>query len=198
MSKKKKPEVAEKIEAADGAAAEAVKPYRETLPVRALSFASKMGDQPPLRLLCGALIVAGLAGRNARLAGAGARMLASHSLATWTKNVIKNRIDRTRPNANGGSHPTIKPGTDTSKDETSFPSGHSAGAAAVAAAFARDYPEYSAPAYAAAGAIALAQVPRCSHYPSDVGAGIAIGIASDSVVELGVRAARLAGDKVRS
>jgi undecaprenyl-diphosphatase len=195
---KKKPELAQKIEAADGAAAAAVAPYRETLPVRALSFASKMGDQPPLRLLCGAVILAGLAARDARLARAGARMLASHSLATWTKNVIKNRIDRTRPNANGGSHPTIKPGQDTSKEETSFPSGHSAGAAAVAAAFARDFPEYRLPAYAAAGVIALAQVPRCSHYPSDVGAGIAIGIGADSVVELAVQGARLAADKVRS
>ena len=195
--KTKKPDLAHKIEVADGAATEAVKPYRETLPVRALSFSSKMGDQPPLRLLCGAVIVAGLVARDARLSGAGARMLASHSLATWTKNVIKNRIDRTRPNANGGSHPTIEPGTDTSKEETSFPSGHSAGAAAVAAAFARDYPEYRAPAYAAAGAVALAQVPRCSHYPSDDGAGIAIGIAADSVVEIGVRVARLAGKQVR-
>ena len=195
--KTKKPAVAKKIEAADGAATEAVRPYRETVPVRALSFASKMGDQPPLRLLCGAVIVVGLAGRNARLAGTGVRMLASHSLATWTKTLIKNRIDRTRPRSNGRSRPAIRQGADTSKEETSFPSGHSAGAAAVAAAFARDYPEYRGPAYTAAGLIALAQVPRCSHYPSDVGAGIAIGIASDSLVEIAVRGARLAGDKAR-
>ncbi len=194
MAKTKKPELVETIEEADAAAAEAVSPYRETLPIQALSFVSKLGDQPPLRLLCGAMIAAGLARRDMRLAGAGVRALASHTLATWVKNAVKHRVDRTRPNVNGGGRSRIKPGRDSSKDETSFPSGHSAGAAAVASALARDYPEYGGAAYAAAGIVALAQIPRCSHYPSDVGAGIAIGIASDAAVALALRGASLAGD----
>ena len=77
-------------------------------------------------------------------------------------------------------------GRNTSKEETSFPSGHSAGAAAVARAFARDYPEHAAPAYAAAGALALAQIPRCAHYPTDVGAGLALGLAAEAVVDIGI------------
>ena len=96
--------------------------------------------------------------------------------------MIKHRVDRSRPNSNGGSKPTIKPGRSADKEETSFPSGHSAGAAAVAGAFARDFPEFRVAAYSAAGLVALAQVPRCSHYPSDVGAGIAIGLAADAAV----------------
>lgn len=195
MTEKKKPELIESIEEADAAAAEAVSPYRETPPIRALSFVSKLGDQPPLRLICGAMIAAGLARRDMRLAGAGARALASHTLATWVKDAVKHRVDRTRPNANGSGRSRIKPGEDTSKEETSFPSGHSAGAAAVASAFARDYPEYRGAAYAAAGIIALAQVPRCSHYPSDVGVGIAIGIASDAALDLALKGARLAGEE---
>jgi undecaprenyl-diphosphatase len=184
---KKKPDIARKVEKADGAAARAVRPYRETLAVRALSYASKLGDQPPLRTLCAATIAAGLAGGNARLARAGARMLAAHTLATLAKDALKRRIDRTRPRSNGNARPAIEPGGHTSKEETSFPSGHSAGAAAVASAFARDFPEYRWPAYAAAGAIALAQVPRCSHYPSDVGAGLGIGIAADAAIAAGAR-----------
>jgi membrane-associated phospholipid phosphatase len=111
-------------------------------------------------------------------------MLAAHQLATSAKNFVKQRVDRTRPRSRSDEDDhKIKPGTDQSKEETSFPSGHSAGAAAVAHAFARDYPEYAAAAYGAGGLIALAQIPRCAHYPTDVGAGIAIGLASAEAVD---------------
>jgi undecaprenyl-diphosphatase len=106
-------------------------------------------------------------------------MIAAHLVATAAKNLIKRRIDRTRPHllVDEGRY-GMQPGTRKAKEVTSFPSGHSAGAAAVAAAFAREYPEYRLPAYAAAGTIALAQIPRCAHYPTDVAAGIAIGALS--------------------
>jgi undecaprenyl-diphosphatase len=198
MAKKNGTELVETIEDVDAAATAAVQPYRETAPIRALSYFSKLGDQPPLRALCGAVIAAGLVARNQRLVRAGARALASHTVATLLKDMVKARVDRTRPRTNGSTKPKIKPGTSTAKEETSFPSGHSAGAAAVASAFARDYPEYRTPAYAAAGLIALAQVPRCSHYPSDVGVGIAIGIASDAAVAQGAQALRLAGVQTES
>jgi membrane-associated phospholipid phosphatase len=54
----------------------------------------------------------------------------------------------------------------------------------VAAAFAREFPEYGAAALVAGGAAAVAQVPRCAHYPTDVGAGIAIGAAAEACVNL--------------
>ena len=193
MTKTKKPDLVDSVEEADAAAAAAVRPFRETAPIRALSYFSKLGDQPPLRALCAAAVAAGLATRNRRLAGAGVRALASHTLATFVKDAVKHRIDRSRPRTNGEAKPRIRPGRNSSKEETSFPSGHSAGAAAVASAFARDFPEYRTPAYSAGGLIALAQVPRCSHYPSDVGAGLAIGIAADAAVDFALRAARLAG-----
>lgn len=195
---KKKPELVDSIEEADAAAADAVRPYRKTAPIRALSWLSKAGDQPPLRTLCAAAIAAGIAGGNRRLAMAGARALASHTLATWAKDAIKRRVDRSRPGSSAVGKPKIRPGRSTGKEETSFPSGHSAGAAAVASAFARDFPEYRTPAYAAAGLIALAQVPRCSHYPSDVGAGIAIGIAADAGLARALRALPLARDGEQS
>jgi membrane-associated phospholipid phosphatase len=175
--------------AADAAAAEAALPYQGSTAMEALGRFASLGDQPPLRTLCAALIAAGLAGGDRRLAKAGLRMLAAHTLATFAKDFVKHRVDRTRPRSKGrkGKDHVPKPGRRTAKEETSFPSGHSAGAAAVAGAFARDYPEYAAPAYAAAGALALAQIPRCAHYPTDVGAGLAIGLAADAVVDIGFR-----------
>jgi membrane-associated phospholipid phosphatase len=112
-------------------------------------------------------------------------MLAAHTLATFVKDEVKERVDRTRPRSAGkpGKDAKPRPGDKTAKEETSFPSGQSAGGAAVARAFARAYPEHAGKAYAAAGLIALAQVPRCAHYPTDVGAGVAIGIASEVLTD---------------
>ena len=175
--------------AADEAAAEAALPYQGSVAMEALGRFASLGDQPPLRILCAATIAVGLFGGDRRLARTGLRMLAAHTLATFAKDFVKNRVDRTRPRSKSGAGKDHVPrsGRDTSKEETSFPSGHSAGAAAVACAFARDYPEHSAPALAAGGALARAQIPRCAHYPTDVGAGLAIGIAAEAVVDIALR-----------
>ena len=175
--------------AADAAAAEAALPYQGSAAMRALGRFASLGDQPPLRTLCAAVIAAGLAGGDRRLARAGLNMLVAHTLATLAKDFVKHRVDRTRPRSKRkqGKDHVPKPGRHTSKEETSFPSGHSAGAAAVARAFARDYPEHAAPAYVAGGALALAQIPRCAHYPTDVGAGVAIGVAAEALVDIGLR-----------
>jgi membrane-associated phospholipid phosphatase len=180
----------ESLQKADGAVARAVAPYRETALVAAIEPVAKLGDQPPLRAVCGAVIAAGLIGGDRRLMRAGVRMLAAHTLATWTKNFLKHRIDRTRPRKaveKGRGH-HLSAGRKRTKEETSFPSGHSAGAAAVACGFAREYPEHRAAAASAAGLIALGQIPRCAHYPTDIGAGLAIGIAAEMVTDAAFRA----------
>jgi membrane-associated phospholipid phosphatase len=179
-------EAAAKVVRADRKAAAALLPYEESLPVRLLEHVADLGDQPPMRILCGSVIAVGLLGGNRRLAGAGLRMLAAHTLATLVKDAVKHRVDRTRPRslAKPGKDAKPRPGDSEAKEETSFPSGHSAGAAAVARAFARSYPEHAAPAYAAAAVLALAQIPRCAHYPTDVGAGLAIGVAAEKAVDL--------------
>lgn len=169
--------------AADNAAARLARRYEDTRPVKFLEHVADLGDQPPLRILCAAAIGFGLVAGNRRLARTGVAMLAAHTLATFVKDEVKERVDRTRPRsaAKPGKDSKPRAGDSTAKEETSFPSGHSAGAAAVARAFARAYPEHAGKAYAAAGFLALAQVPRCAHYPSDVGAGLAIGVAAEAV-----------------
>lgn len=174
------------IEQSDRKVARAMLPHRQSLPVRLLDHVADLGDQPQMRILCGGVIAAGLVGGNRRLATTGLKMLAAHTLATLAKNIVKRRVDRTRPRSRGrkGGDDSISPGRSEAKEETSFPSGHSAGAAAVARAFARAFPDRAAPAYAAGGIIALAQIPRCAHYPSDVGAGLAIGVAAEALTDL--------------
>jgi membrane-associated phospholipid phosphatase len=179
-------------EKADVAVTKAVAPYTETLPIRMLSTFSKLGDQPPMLAISGAVLASGILARESRLARAGVRMIAAHLLATAAKNMVKRRIDRTRPRllVNEGRY-KMRPGDNEAKEQTSFPSGHSAGAVAVAAAFAHEYPEYRLPALAAAGTIAIAQIPRCTHYPTDVAAGTAIG--AISAVATGAAIDRLLG-----
>ena len=175
----------------DRKAAEAALPHEHSLPVRLLDQVADLADQPPLRVLCASLIVGGLIGGDRNLARTGLKMLAAHTLATLAKDFVKERVDRTRPRSShkAGKDHRPRPGDNHAKEETSFPSGHSAGAASVAAAFAREYPALRIPAYAGAGLFALAQIPRCAHYPSDVGAGLAIGLVSEAVSDLATRLA---------
>ena len=170
---------------ADAEVDEAVAPLRESLPVRALSFVSDLGDQPQLRLMSSALIVFGLVSSNRRLSHAGARMLIAHELATLAKRFVKDRIDRTRPrSARSADQRKIRPGKSKAKEKTSFPSGHSAGAIAVARAYSREYPEHKPAALAAAGVIAAAQIPRCAHYLTDVAAGVVVGSSAEAAANL--------------
>jgi membrane-associated phospholipid phosphatase len=162
------------LEKADVAAAQAVAPHQDSVPVRILSFAGKLGDQPPMRVISGGVLAFGMIRRDPRMIRAGFRMLAAHTLATLAKDVVKKRIDRTRPKLLA--------------DE-------GAGALAVAAAFARDYPRHRAAAYGAGTVIALAQVPRHAHYPTDVGAGIMLGLASNALVGFAMRKAGLDEDR---
>lgn len=162
----------------DGKVVEAMEPLAGTPLMKAVGFLSEVGDQPPMRAICVGTMAAGAVMGSPRMMRAGARMLAAHSLATWAKNFVKLRVDRTRPREDRDHMP--RPGRSTEKEVTSFPSGHTAGAVAVARAFARDFPEHRTAAYLAAGAISLVQVPRCAHYPTDIGAGAAIGLAAEA------------------
>jgi membrane-associated phospholipid phosphatase len=117
-------------------------------------------------------------------------MLAAHEAAVLLTNAVKDRIDRTRPRiAPTQEQQEPHPGTDKSKAETSFPSGHSAGAIAVTRAFSRVYPRRTGVALALGTSVAAAQVPRCSHYPTDVAAGLAVGVVAEKLTDLAWRAA---------
>ena len=168
----------------DKKAKQLFKPYMKSAPVKVLDKAGEVGDQLQMRVLCAGLVAVGVLRARPRMVRAGVRMLLAHELATYVKGMGKERIDRRRPRSTDGRKAS-KPhkGDSTEKEEQSFPSGHSAGAVAAACAFASVYPEYRA-ALAAGGAVALAQIPTCAHYPSDVAAGATIGAASNGALGL--------------
>ena len=183
MTAKKIKRAAKSVTAAEGKVAEVTAEHRDNPVVEIISKLSEAGDQPQLRTISGGMIAAGLLLRRRQWARAGVRMLVAHELATAVKNYVKNRVDRTRPrSANGAQDSAARPGKAKAKEQTSFPSGHTAGAVSVAQAFAREFPEHALPARVAAGAIGIAQVPRCAHYPTDVGVGAIIGVAAEAAI----------------
>lgn len=177
------PPGASDLEKADVAVTQAIAPFRESLPVRALGALSDLSDQPPLIALSAATYAVGIVRGDRRLAETGGRMLAAHLLATAIKSAIKARVVRTRPHLLVDEDEyRMHAGEHDAPQVNSFPSGHTAGAVAVARAVARGHPQRRGAAYALAGGAALMQIPRCAHYPSDVGAGVAVGVAAEALV----------------
>jgi membrane-associated phospholipid phosphatase len=170
-------------EKADAAVIRAFSARRENPVIRLLSAVGKLGDQPPLRALCAGAFGLGVVTGNRRLARAGVRMMAANALAGFIKNQVKQQIDRSRPELLiRHGHYEMGRGRSPEHAKRSFPSGHSACATAVGRALAREYPELSGLPEVAAAIIAASQVPRGTHYPTDVGAGSAIGWLSEWVV----------------
>ncbi|GGD63360.1 phosphatase PAP2 family protein [Erythrobacter arachoides] len=176
------------IASMDLAVVGALHPYRDNPALKAIGAASELADQPPLIAASLGTLIAGLLTRRPRLARTGLAMLASHALATGIKTLVKDRIDRPRPGKveREGEH-AIEPGTSTDGEDRSFPSGHSAGAFAVARAVAREYPGGAPVAMALATTASAIQVPRKAHFPSDVIVGVAIGLASEAIVAFALR-----------
>jgi undecaprenyl-diphosphatase len=160
----------------------ALLPYRETKPVEAIGWFSQLGDQMQLRVIAGGTVAVGLVRRDGRMIGAGIRMLIAHEAATLAKDFMKRRVIRTRPRSAAGKGHKPRKGRDTRKEESSFPSGHSAGAVAVARAAAAVYPEHAGAANAAAAAVSLSRIPGCAHYPTDVVAGATLGALTAGLV----------------
>lgn len=183
------PDALRAIERADIAVARRAGSLRDQPTVKAAGAVSEMADQPPLIALSLATLAMGLLLRRPTVALAGARMLAAHAAATGLKTAVKRSVDRTRPFVltEEGRYVVRKARRDSAR-YNSFPSGHTAGAVAVAQATARTLPRAAGPARVWAAATGAIQVPRGAHFPSDVVAGAAIGLVADGLVRLGERA----------
>ncbi len=111
---------------------------------------------------------------NKRARRAALRGLVGVSIASTTANVVaKGLTGRARPvNEIPVRRPVNVP------KSTSFPSGHSASAAAFATGVALEMPQLAVPVGVAALAVGVSRVVTGVHYPSDVVAGFAIGTAA--------------------
>lgn len=169
----------EGLERMDVEAAASAARHRHHPVIKMLGATSEMADQIPLAVICGAVMAAGLASGRPQVMQTGARMMAAHVLANVVKRRIKNRLRRTRPEevVRKGDY-AFELGESEGGHETSFPSGHTAGAVAVAAIVARDMPSLAVPALGIAALMSGVQVPRARHYPVDVAAGAALGLAA--------------------
>jgi membrane-associated phospholipid phosphatase len=176
-------ETANRFEAADVALALRLAHAKDHPAVRTVGTASEVGSWKSLLALSAGTLAWGLVVGDRRLAEAGRHMLQAGLLAGVVKTSLKRTVHRTRPNVlmDEGFYVRGWPGTGVGPWQ-SFPSGHSALSAAVACAAARAYPELRGPAYAAAAGVATAQVLRGAHFPADVLAGAAIGIAAEAAV----------------
>lgn len=174
------------VEEADIAVAEDLGRHRHNPLVRALGSASEIADQAPLFSVCGAVFAGGIVARRPRVALAGVHMLASALVATGLKSLVKNLVTRTRPHLllDDGTYEAGISGPDDGNWQ-SFPSGHTAGAVAVARAMAHTLPGSATPGYLAAAAIGAIQVPRGKHFPIDVAAGAILGLAAEAIVDRG-------------
>lgn len=178
------------VEEIDLAVAEAFIPYVEQTGVKALGAVSDLTDQEPLYAGAAAMLLTATVMRDGRTWRAGTRLLAAHLLATGLRGIVKKLVDRTRPDAAAerGEY-VLRAGQRHESDFNSFPSGHTAGAVAVARAVGRAYPASHRVALGLAGAAGSAQVVRSKHYVSDVVAGAVIGWAAEVIVDAVIRRA---------
>lgn len=141
----------------------------------------RLADEPPLMVLSAAVAATGLARRDRRLARTGVRMMAAHALAVAIKDFGKARVTRSRPDALLCSKTyRMEAGGSPEHDLQSFPSGHSAGAVALARAAARDYP-MPRTFYGGAAALGAAQLFRRAHFAGDVLVGAVAGLVAEAV-----------------
>lgn len=124
-----------------------------------MSGASQAGDREICLTLCVGLLAFG--DEKARQVG----KLSSLSLlgGQAVSAALKLAVNRERPE--GGSD----------RRNSSFPSGHAAGAFSVAYVVGSEYPSLKLPSYLLAGLVAISRVYLGRHYPSDVLAGAVIG-----------------------
>jgi diacylglycerol kinase family enzyme/membrane-associated phospholipid phosphatase len=127
-------------------------------------------------------VAAGLAvTRNRRARRGAVRGLIALSVASAAANVLsKQLVGRVRPAAD--ITPIVRRLTRAPRT-TSFPSGHSASAAAFATGVLLETPILGAPVAVAAVAVAASRVVTGAHYPSDVVAGVTLGAAAGLVTQ---------------
>ncbi|WP_319724175.1 phosphatase PAP2 family protein [Streptomyces sp. MB09-01] len=122
------------------------------------------------------IMTAGGGWRGRKAAAAGITAMAVAELLS--NGVAKQVVERRRPPKEWIPHDDVEDRPDSS----SFPSGHTAAAVAFTAAVASCWPWAGAACAVPTVLVALERVHSGAHYPSDVAAGAAIGLAAAALV----------------
>jgi undecaprenyl-diphosphatase len=130
------------------------------------------------KLWCGVAVAMAAAGGWRGKAAATAGLTAVALAQLVSNGLCKQAADRPRPPKEWIPHDEVEDRPDSS----SFPSGHTAAAAAFTAAVAPSWPLVGALCAVPAAALALERVQSGAHYPTDVAAGAVIGLGSAWVV----------------
>lgn len=149
---------------------------------------SRLGSGAVLAGISGALLAIGLVSKQPRFRRAGLESLIAHAAVALPAQALKHLIGRPRPRMTHGGGFQLGPSWETGLD--SFPSGHAAVSFAVAAVLARRFPRAGWLLYGAASFVALSRVARGSHFPTDVLAGVGLGLVAGYVIANPIRAWR--------
>jgi undecaprenyl-diphosphatase len=140
---------------------------------RIMIFTSRMGDGYLYPVICLVILAFDLSAAI-RLIPA---ILLSFAIELPIQKLLKHKTKRARPFTRiPGMRNLIKAPTDFS-----FPSGHTTAAFLTAVQLGHVYPILLIPCLAAAGAIGLSRIYNGVHYPSDVIAGVILGIFSAQI-----------------
>ncbi len=150
--------------------AAAVSPWDRTISRHSRDSSPSLGDAALATLLVGTAAVGVLAPGDGREGGEERwTMCEAMALDAGATEVLKAGVGRRRPD---------------SGSRTSFPSGHASAAFAAATLIDRNSGHaLGIPAYALAAATAVSRVEARRHFPSDVLAGAALGVASAGIVD---------------
>jgi undecaprenyl-diphosphatase len=165
-------EILHQLGAIDRAVYEAVASVPAPALDQAMRRLSRSADRSRLWfVIAAALAVTGPAGRRAASRG----VLAIGATSALVNLGVKTLSRRRRPDRRGAGVPDARQVAMPSS--TSFPSGHSAAAFAFATAISRDSPWLAIAIQFLAGSVAYSRVHTGVHYPGDVLAGAALGVA---------------------
>jgi undecaprenyl-diphosphatase len=138
-----------------------------------VGFINPIGAGVTLLVVCTALALASRVSGRSRLHDASCLAALAFASAGLVEFTLKHLVGRPRP----VTALTASPIDPSLAEIDSFPSGHATSVFAVATVFAAYYPRLRWPLYGFAAAIALGRVYLERHYPSDIVAGAAIGMA---------------------
>lgn len=174
-----KPELEQKEVGLSGLIARA----RETPAVKTVAKVAKLGEQEPLYAVAALLTGAGVGLGRPELIRSGLRMTEAIGAADALKSLVKKGVARSRPKTVIEEDRYVREAGDSDhgKAEQPSPSGHVACSLAAGLAPSRVEPRLAPAVGLAVTGLSVTRVLEGEHWPSDVAAGLVIGLAAEAV-----------------